>query len=312
MEIEELLQEPTAPVEEMRSKTIGTLAEALAKAQLKFKPIKKQVENAFYTTEKKKAMYADLAAIIEATQGALAENGLVVIQLPVIRPSQKAAGVQSLLVHTSGEWLKNEVILPATERRKEYDAAGKAEYKDQFNAQSCGKAITYSRRYSYGSIIGVAAEEDDDGNSISIKENGSVEAAKAVGERKVAAMKQRVAQQVTEKEVESNGASESLEASGEVYGILKQAKKIKNGKAMALQIVDPNDQTIVLFCFDDKKYPFGSSLFTLLELAAEGNGQSIRGRIKQSGKYTNLVMPIAVGSVNFDDDGVPMLDRTSA
>ena len=305
--------EPTAPVEEMRSRTIGKLAEALAKAQLAFKPIVKRSENPFYTTEKKKAMYADLAAVIEATQKPLAENGLVVIQSPVIRQSEKAAGVQSLLIHSSGEWLKNEVILPATERRKVYDAVGKAEYKDQFTAQTCGIAITYSRRYSYQSIIGVAAEEDDDGNRIS-GANGSAEAAAEVGARKVEELKRKVADVSKSKDLNTTESSAPpVAALNEVYGLLKAAKRIKlknnKGDALALTIITPQDQTVEMFCFDNHKWETGSSMFDLLEMAADGHGQVIRGKVKASGKFTNLVSLSALGNITFDDEGVPVIQR---
>ena len=165
-------------------------------------------------------------------------------------------------------------------------------------------------------ILGVAAEPDDDANALS---SGSKDAAKEVGERKVAAMKQRVAQQASEKEPEpsgANGHSVPQEASnGEVYGVLKQAKRIKNGKAMALQVIDPNDKPVLLFCFDNRKWTkdgADTSMFDLLEMAAEGKGQSIRGRVKASGQYTNLTSLMALGNVTFDDDGVPVIDRTNA
>jgi hypothetical protein len=309
-EMSDLLKE--TPPEPMRSESIGKLAEALAKAQLAFKTIVKRSENPFYTTDKKKAMYADLAAVIEATQKPLAENGLVVIQSPVIRQSDKAAGVQSLLVHASGEWLKNEVILPATERRKVYDAQGKAEYKDQFTAQTCGIAITYSRRYSYQSIIGVAAEEDDDGNRIS-GANGSAEEAQAVGKAKVEEIKKKIAETAASKDM--NQTETPQNGSGEVYGILKAAKriKLKNGKgdALALEVIDPKDQHVAIFCFDNRKWDAGSSMFDLLEMAAEGSGQTIRGKVKASGKYTNLTSLVSLGNVNFDDDGVPVIQPES-
>lgn len=298
------------PVEQMRSESIAKLAEALAKAQLAFKPIVKRSENPFYTTEKKKAMYADLAAVIEATQKPLAENGLVVIQSPVIRQSEKCAGVESLLVHSSGEWLKNIVILPATERRKEYGTKqGEYVWKDQFTAQTCGIAITYSRRYSYQSIIGVAAEEDDDGNRIS-GANGSAEAAAEVGQRKVAEMKQKIAETAASKDM--NQAPAPQNGSNEVYGLLKAAKEIslKNskGKALALEIVDSSDKSQAVFCFDNHEFADGTKLFDLLQMAAEGHGQSVRLRTKQSGKYINVSWPVAIGPVNFDNDG-PILER---
>jgi len=171
------------------SETMGKLAEALAKAQLNFVPIAKNIENVFYTTDKRKAMYADLAAIINSTQKSLAENGLVIIQSPVKRVETKEAGVQSLLLHSSGEWLQNEILLPATAKVKQFlpPPAKQGEYMwgEKFDAQTCGSAITYARRYSYQSLVGVSAEEDDGGNSIGEAVSGSKAAALEIAKAKV-------------------------------------------------------------------------------------------------------------------------------
>jgi hypothetical protein len=129
-----------------QSASIAKLAGALAKAQLSFEPIYKETDNPFY-----KSKYADLSLIIKATQKSLATNGLVVIQTPRVDFERKLAGVESMLVHESGEWLTNELLLPAG--------------VNKFDAQSIGSAVTYARRYGLQSIIGVAAEPDDDANT---------------------------------------------------------------------------------------------------------------------------------------------------
>src|SRR6202035_3393867 len=54
----------------------------------------------------------------------------------------------------------------------------------RFDAQSCGSAQTYARRYAYQALVGVAAEPDDDGNqSVGM---GSKEAADKVAQEKIA------------------------------------------------------------------------------------------------------------------------------
>lgn len=151
----------------------GKLIEALAKAQLKFKPVLKQVENAAFTRGARISKYADLAEYIDATQSALAEQGLVVTQWPDVSPEAKSMSLVSYLMHSSGEWMRGKLTLPAIGR-------------DGFTPQSCGSSITYARRYSYAAITGCASE-DDDGNAASGR--GSSEAAQAVGEAKVAKLK---------------------------------------------------------------------------------------------------------------------------
>lgn len=124
------------------SPTFGKLCEALCKASLEFEEVSKDTENKYYGNR-----YADLAALIAATRPALAKHGLFVTQ----SPEATTGGVllTTMLMHTSGEWLANYLELSSAKS----DAQGK------------GSAITYARRYSYQSILNIAAEEDDDGNA---------------------------------------------------------------------------------------------------------------------------------------------------
>jgi hypothetical protein len=155
----------------------GKLIEALAKAQLTFKPVVKQTDNAAFMRGGKASKYADLAEYIDATQKSLAENGLVVTQWPDVAPEAKSMSLVSYLMHSSGEWMRGKLTLPALGR-------------DGLTAQSCGSSITYARRYSYAAITGCASE-DDDGNSASGR--GTAEAAQAVGKEKIARLKEKVA-----------------------------------------------------------------------------------------------------------------------
>src|SRR5579872_6700894 len=88
------------------SPTISKLIEALAKAQLNFKPVKKQVENEAYRRGGKASKYADLNAVVDATRDALAKEGLVVTQWPSIDIAAKHTSLVTLLAHSSGEWMR--------------------------------------------------------------------------------------------------------------------------------------------------------------------------------------------------------------
>src|SRR5574343_580956 len=125
------------------SERIGELAKALAAAQGQFKPIKRESVNPFF-----KSRYADLAAIIDGTREALSKNALAFVQTVHINGG---VGVETLLMHESGEWMKGSITLKP-----------KAD-----DPQSIGSASTYGRRYSLAAILGVAADDDDDGNSAS-------------------------------------------------------------------------------------------------------------------------------------------------
>lgn len=164
------------PVYEVtHSPTIGKLVLALSKAQLGFKSVLKQNENAAFTRGERKSYYADLATYIDATQEALAKEELVVLQWPDVTLDAKSMTLVSILAHSSGEWMRGRLTLPALGR-------------DGFTAQSCGSSITYARRYSYAAITGCAAE-DDDGNNASGR--GTTEAAQAVGQAKIADLKKK-------------------------------------------------------------------------------------------------------------------------
>jgi hypothetical protein len=132
-----------------RSESIGALAAALAKAQGEIRNPMKDSANPYYNSH-----YADLAAVADACRSALSKNGLAVMQFPRTEPN--AIEVETCLAHASGEWVAETLRLPAIM----IDKQG----RQRFDAQTCGSAITYARRYALASIVGVSPE-DDDGNA---------------------------------------------------------------------------------------------------------------------------------------------------
>jgi hypothetical protein len=130
-----------------KSETIGELAKALAVAQGEIQNAKKDSENPFF-----KSKYADLAAVRDACQGPFSKNGLAVIQTPksVITEDATIIGLETLLCHSSGEWVSEELSAVPVKT----------------DPQGIGSCITYLRRYALASFAGVAAE-DDDGNEAS-------------------------------------------------------------------------------------------------------------------------------------------------
>lgn len=136
------------PGEFRTSPTIGALAVALAKAQGEFPAINKdrtvQVKS---DKGSYKFSYATLDEITDKTRPALLKNGLVCVQMLAhlgVRPV-----LVTRLLHESGEWLEGTAPLAA----------------DGKNPQQFGSAITYVRRYALSAMLGVTAEEDDDGNA---------------------------------------------------------------------------------------------------------------------------------------------------
>lgn len=120
----------------------GQLAVALAKAQREFGPLNrsKTVEVKTKTGGTYTFAYAPLDAILGQVRKPLADNGFALTQL------LDADGLVTMLIHSSGAYLRGVVPLPETS-----------------DVQAFGSAITYLRRYSVQAILGLAAEEDDDG-----------------------------------------------------------------------------------------------------------------------------------------------------
>lgn len=125
------------------SETINQIAAAVIAAQGEMGSAKKTADNPFF-----KSKYADLAGVVETARPVLTRHGLGVVQSADC--DGELAVVETLLVHTSGEWFKSRTVLKPTKA----------------DPQGMGSAVTYARRYAYMAIIGMAAE-DDDGNAAS-------------------------------------------------------------------------------------------------------------------------------------------------
>lgn len=129
----------------MGTTTIENLAAALSKAQGEMVAVKFDSKNPFL-----KNNYASLGAIIASSKAVLARHGLAVSQLVYSEGDQ--VGVETILMHSSGERISTRISM-ATEAEKGKSAA-----------QVAGSIITYLRRYSLASILGMYADEDGDGN----------------------------------------------------------------------------------------------------------------------------------------------------
>jgi hypothetical protein len=127
-----------------KSESIGNLAKALANVQKKIKPAVKDSANPFF-----KSKYADLNSVWDSCRDLLAENGLSVAQVNDV--SSDGVIVETVLMHESNEWLSGSIFLPLTKH----------------DPQGVGSAITYGRRYGLAAIVGIVADEDDDGNAAS-------------------------------------------------------------------------------------------------------------------------------------------------
>jgi hypothetical protein len=124
-----------------RSDSLKELAPALVKAQTKIKAALKDSTNPHFRSK-----YADLSSVVEAVKAPLLECGIAFLQ--GVHDAEGGVAVETLLLHTSGEWVSSTLRIPAVKQ----------------DAQGYGSAITYGRRYGLQSMCGVPAE-DDDGNA---------------------------------------------------------------------------------------------------------------------------------------------------
>ena len=159
-------QEPGASVM-THSETIAAIASALSAAQGE---LSHALKDTMGQIGQQKTKYADLASCWDAAREPLSKNGLAVVQLP--SADGPKVTVTTMLVHKSGEWFKNSLQMTSA----------------QNTPQAIGSCITYGRRYSFCSVVGISPE-DDDGAAASGTARGSKEAAKAVGDAKVAMMR---------------------------------------------------------------------------------------------------------------------------
>lgn len=133
------------------STEIGKLAEALSKAQGEFKPFGKDKTATVRHKDgggQHSYNYTDLATVIESTKNVMAKYGLSITQAPCFEGSTFI--LVARLMHSSGQWVEAQYPLP-----------------DGVKAQDIGSAITYGRRYTLCALLGISAEEDEDGAAAS-------------------------------------------------------------------------------------------------------------------------------------------------
>lgn len=122
-----------------QSTSIENIAKALIAFQSQVETIKKDSTNPFF-----KSKYASLENVIEGTREPLKKNNLAFSQFPA-----GDNNLTTILMHSSGEFMKSSVKM----------------FPKDNTPQGQGSAITYMRRYALSAILGLATEEDDDGNA---------------------------------------------------------------------------------------------------------------------------------------------------
>jgi len=128
------------------SETIGAVATALAKAQAELtNPEKTLIATIGARNGGRTFRYASLASGLDIVRKCLGQHEIAVMQATTIDQGQII--LTTLLVHASGEWVSSLwPVCPSGEP----------------SAQIKGAALTYARRYSLFTLVGIAGEDDLD------------------------------------------------------------------------------------------------------------------------------------------------------
>lgn len=137
-----------------KSENINELASALSKAQGEISSALKDNSNEFFNSK-----YADLNSVWNACREPLSKNGLCITQTTSI--IQGGHILNTMLLHSSGQWIESsfEIILDLSPVINKY---GKEVKPNPLHLM--GSCLTYYRRYALAAIVGVAPDDDDDGN----------------------------------------------------------------------------------------------------------------------------------------------------
>jgi hypothetical protein len=127
-------------VESFCSDDVKELAGAMLKVQAEVNPAVKDAANPFA-----KSRYATLNSVIQASRDALLRHGVWVVQYPIESEPGHLGLVTKLTHASSGQWQSCMMLMPLSKQ----------------DPQGYGSAMTYARRYSIASMVGLMSEDDD-------------------------------------------------------------------------------------------------------------------------------------------------------
>jgi hypothetical protein len=138
------------------SESFAALTAALAKAQAKLvnpeKSLTATIRSGRPEERQRTFRYAPLSAGLEIVRKALSEHEIAVIQTTAIDQSTQMLNLTTLLAHSSGEWIASQWPVCAI--------------AETANPHRMGAALTYARRYTLFTLVGIAGEDDLDAPDI--------------------------------------------------------------------------------------------------------------------------------------------------
>jgi len=147
-----------------KSESIQKLTVALIQLQREIKGAEKDSDNSFYHSK-----YADLESCWKAVRASLSNNGLALCQLVGEFDTNGSQGLETILMHESGEWISGYASIPLSK-------------KDPHGA---GSGITYLRRYGLAAILGLLQVDDDANAAVDEPDDSKRERKKLKTPRKI-------------------------------------------------------------------------------------------------------------------------------
>ena len=213
------------------SDSITNLATALAKSQSEMRPAIFDSMNPHY-----KSKYASLTAVMEACREALSKNQIAVVQGAAVVDG--AVAVTTLLLHASGEYISDELTMPFA----------------QATPQQIGSSLSYCRRYSLASLVGITADDDDAEEAMPKPNSG--ELAKDV---KITPTKE------TDSQMRQSSNSQEVQTTNKTEATKSKESKVKRATIRASKIKE-------IF---EKSTELGMNLSQLKAFISEITGKSI-------------------------------------
>ena len=133
------------------SESIGTLAAALAKAQIELTNPEKSLIGTIGSPlrdTQRTFRYAPLSSGLDIVRKSLGRHEIATVQTTALNYESGLIHLTTMLAHSSGEWLASEwPVCPVS---------------DTVVPQRMGAALTYARRYALFALVGIAGEDDLD------------------------------------------------------------------------------------------------------------------------------------------------------
>jgi len=134
------------------SESVAALASALAKAQAELVNPEKSLTatiTAVRPGERERTFrYAPLSSGLDIVRKTLGQHEIATMQTTAIDQASGLVNLTTVLAHASGEWIASDwPVCPIAETA---------------NPQRMGAALTYARRYSLFTLVGIAGEDDLD------------------------------------------------------------------------------------------------------------------------------------------------------